>query len=171
VAAYREPWARTLTRWLARHRTGVTGVASAGLALMVGLAAVAVVQTQGRAALAAKNGALEGANGRVQQRYKLAVDAIKTFHTGVSEDFLLEEPRVTALRDRLLNSAADFYEKLGALLNDDTDPASRRALLQASFEVAELADKVGRKQDARRCTAGCWPAAGRWRRGRTPTRR
>ena len=36
------------------------------------------------------NADLAAANGRVEQRYELAMDAIKTFHTGVSEDFLLE---------------------------------------------------------------------------------
>ena len=52
----------------------------------------------------------------VQARYDLAVEAIKTFHTGVSEDFLLKEDKFKDLRDRLLKSAGDFYGKLGALL-------------------------------------------------------
>ncbi len=43
------------------------------------------------------------------------MDAIKTFHTGVSEDFLLKEPQFKALRDRLLRSASDYYGKLAAL--------------------------------------------------------
>ena len=49
----------------------------------------------------------------MQARYELAVDAIKTFHTGVSEDFLLKQDQFKELRDRLLKSAADFYGKLG----------------------------------------------------------
>ena len=52
----------------------------------------------------------------MQARYDLAVDAVKTFHTGVSEDFLLKEEKFKELRDRLLKSAADFYGRLGALL-------------------------------------------------------
>ena len=88
------------------------------------------------------------ANRRVEQRYDLAVDAIKTFHTGVSEDFLLKQDQFKDLRDRLLKSAADFYGKLGALLGQETDLASRRALAQSNFELADLTDKVGRKEDA-----------------------
>ena len=84
----------------------------------------------------------------VQARYELAADAIKTFHTGVSEDFLLKEEKFKDLRDRLLKSASDFYGKLGALLGKETDLASRRALAQANFELADLTDKVGRKEDA-----------------------
>ena len=66
----------------------------------------------------------------------------------MSKDFLLKEEKFKDLRDRLLNSAAGFYEKLGALLKDDTDLPSRRALLKANYEVAGLANQVGRKEDA-----------------------
>src|SRR5262249_4917918 len=133
VTAWSEPWTRTLLRWLKCHRVGVTGAAAAGLAALVGLGAVAAVQTQAKAALAAKNTALaqanaqvtagnakleaanlsvtatnialETANAKIEARYKLAVDAIKTYHTGVSEDFLLKEDKFKELSDRLLKSA------------------------------------------------------------------
>ena len=88
------------------------------------------------------------AKAAVQTRYDLAVDAIKTFHTGVSEDFLLKEEKFKDLRDRLLKSASDFYGKLGKLLGNETDFASRRALAQAKFQVADLTAKVGRNEDA-----------------------
>ena len=42
-------------------------------------------------ALADTNAELTRSKAAVQARYDLAVDAIKTFHTGVSEDFLLKE--------------------------------------------------------------------------------
>ena len=74
------------------------------------------------------NAGLAAANRRVEQRYELAMDAIRTFHTGVSEDFLLKEPRFKELRDELLRSATDFYSKLGSLLDQEADRASRRAL-------------------------------------------
>ena len=53
VSAWREPWTRTLLRWLTRHRTGVTGVAAAVLAGVVGLAAVLAVQTRANTQLSA----------------------------------------------------------------------------------------------------------------------
>jgi serine/threonine-protein kinase len=141
VAAWREPWARTLVRWLTRHRSGVTGIAAAGLAALVGLAAVLAVQTRANAELSRERAA-------VQARYELAMDAIRAFHTGVSEDFLLKQDQFKELRDRLLKSAQDFYGKLGALLERDTDPASRRALAASNFELAELTTNVGRAEDA-----------------------
>jgi serine/threonine-protein kinase len=162
VLAWREPWMRSLLRWLTRHRTGVSAAAATMLASVVGLAAILVVQAQASAQIATAlrhetraNVALVSANlelGRsraaVQARYDLAVDAIKTFHTGVSEDFLLKEDQFKDLRDRLLRSASEFYARLGALLGRETDPASRRALASANFELAGLTAKVGRLDEA-----------------------
>ena len=53
VTAYPEPRSRTLVRWLTRHRTGVTGLAAAVLAGVVGLAAVLLVQTRANTRLSA----------------------------------------------------------------------------------------------------------------------
>ncbi len=151
-----------MKKFVRKHRGGVLAASLVLLSLLGGLAAVAAVQTVANARLAASlrrettaNMALNEANGQLTQsraaveaRYKLAMDAIKTFHTGVSEDFLLKEEKFKELRDRLLKSAADFYGKLGALLGKETDIASRRALAQSNFELAGLTDKVGRNQDA-----------------------
>ena len=162
VSAWREPLSRRARRWAKRNRTAVTAAAVALLAGVVGLSAVLVVQTQAKAeiaqalgretsankALAAANEELSRSRAAVQARYELAVEAIKTFHTGVSEDFLLKEEKFKELRDRLLKSASDFYGKLSALLGKETDLASRRALAAANFELAGLTAKVGRNADA-----------------------
>ena len=162
VLAYREPWTRTLTRWLSRHRTGVTAAGAAMLVALVGTAAVLAVQavdnaqlsaslhreTRTNAALAKANEELSRSRTAVQARYELAVNAIKTFHTGVSEDFLLKQAQFKELRERLLKSASDFYGKLGALLGKETDDGSRRALAQSNFELAGLTSKVGHMENA-----------------------
>ena len=136
VSAWREPSSRRARRWARRNRTAVTAAAVALVAGVVGLSAVLAVQTQAKAAIAAVAGPRDAGQRRagrrptpswtrsqaaVQARYDLAVEAIKTFHTGVSEDFLLKEEQFKELRDRLLKSAADFYGKLGALLGKETD--------------------------------------------------
>jgi tetratricopeptide (TPR) repeat protein len=129
--------------WLWCRRKPAIAALSAAVALAIIGGTATVIAVQARA-----NAELRAANHRVEQRYELAVDAIKTFHTGVSEDFLLKQDQFKDLRDRLLKSAADFYGKLGALLGQETDLSSRRALAQAGFELAELTEKVGRKEDA-----------------------
>ena len=155
VSAWAEPWSRKFSRWLSRHRTGVTAAAAAVLAGVVGLSAVLAVQSAANTRLSASleretqaNAELARSRAAVQARYELAAEAVKAFHTGVSEDFLLKEDRFKGLRDRLLKSAAEFYNKLGALLGRETDAASRRALARSNFELAELTNKIGRKQDA-----------------------
>jgi eukaryotic-like serine/threonine-protein kinase len=162
VAAWREPWTRTLLRWLTRHRTGVTGAAAAVLVGVVGLSGVIAVQamastrlsaslareTNARLALAAANARLTRSQAAVQARYDLAVEAIKTLHTGVIEDFLVKQDQFKELRDRLLKSASEFYGKLGAMLGQETDVAARRALAASNFELAGLTAKIGRTEDA-----------------------
>jgi serine/threonine-protein kinase len=162
VTAWREPRTRKLIRWLSRHRTGVTGSGAALLAGVVGLCAVLAVQsvantrllqslrreTNAKDALATANADLKSSKAAVQARYELAVEAIKATHTGISEDFLLKEERFKEHRDRLLKSASYFYGKLSALLGKETDSASRRALAQSNFELAELTRKVGRQEAA-----------------------
>jgi tetratricopeptide (TPR) repeat protein len=134
--------------WCRRKPAVAALVAAVALAIVGGTVTVIAVQRQANLALAAKNADLTAANQRVKQRYDLAVEAIKTFHTGVSEDFLLQQDQFKEVRDRLLKSASDFYGKLGALLGKDSDLVSRRALWQANYEVAELTDKVGKLEDA-----------------------
>ena len=154
VTAWREPFSRRARRWARRNRTAVTAAAVALVAGVVGLAAVLAVQTRAKAELAVADRETQRrrrpdrSQAAVQARYDLAVEAIKTFHTGVSEDFLLKEEQFKDVRDRLLKSASDFYGKLGALLGKDSDLASRRALWQANYEVAELTGKVGKPEDA-----------------------
>jgi serine/threonine-protein kinase len=155
VSAWREPRTRTLTRWMNRHRTGVTGTAAAALAGVVGLVAVLGVQATANARLSESLGRETQANAELKRsraavlaRYDMAVEAIKTFHTGVSQDFLVKQDQFKELRDRLLRSAADFYGRLGASLGQETDLASRQALAASNYELAELTAKVGRKEDA-----------------------
>ena len=97
-----------LSKFVRRHKGQVIAASLVLLSLLGGLGAVAAVQTVANAGSAASltretkaNTALNAANDEltesraaVQARYDLAVDAIKTFHTGVSEDFLLKEEQV-----------------------------------------------------------------------------
>ncbi len=71
----------------------------------------AVVAMQRRA-----NAELTEEQAKVQQRFDMAVKAIETFHTGVSEEALLKNPQLNELRTKLLKQAAGFYANLEKLL-------------------------------------------------------
>jgi serine/threonine-protein kinase len=163
VSAWREPKSRTLLRWLTRHRVGVTATGVAALVALVGMAAVLAVQARANTVLKATNTELARAhanvtranadlaasNERERARFALAQEAIRTFHTGVSEDILLKEEEFQALRTKLLRGAREFYRKLEALLHGQKDRDSRLALGQAYFEVGELTRQLDSIEEAR----------------------
>ncbi len=148
---------RGARRWARRNRTAVTAAAATLLAAIVGLAVVLAVQTKANRDLTQANTALAGsisrerkayadlqdADGRERERFDLAVEAIRRFHTNVSEDFLLKQDEFKVLRDRLLRDAVEFYRKLEARLSGQGDHRSRRALARSYEEVGELTAKIG----------------------------
>jgi tetratricopeptide (TPR) repeat protein len=135
----------------------VTAASAAVLVAVAGLAAVLAVQTRANAALKAANADLAVANAKVTRinddlaaanrreraRFELAREAIRAFHTGVSEDILLRQDEFKLLRTKLLRGAAEFYGKLEALLEGQKDRESRLALGRAHDEVSELTRKLG----------------------------
>ena len=169
VTAWREPFARRARRWGRRNRTAVTAGAVAVLALLFGTAAVLAVQTtangvlkeantalgianakerKAHADLSRANTALAAAKDREAARFELAMEAIKLFHGEVGNDLVLKADSFKPLRDRLLKSAAGFYNKLEGLLRDQSDPPSRVAMGNAYFELGELTAKIGDKPAA-----------------------
>jgi serine/threonine-protein kinase len=141
VTAYREPLTVRAGRWVKRHRVLVTSCAAAGLVALVGLVLLLVLQARA-------NRELQAANERERQRFELAMEAIKTYHTGVSEDVLLKQEQFQELQKRLLGGAAGFYGKLEELLQDQSDVRSRRALGNAYYELGELTRKIGSQPEA-----------------------
>ncbi|MFI5455097.1 MAG: protein kinase [Isosphaerales bacterium] len=162
VTAWREPWARTARRWARRNRTAVTAAGAAVLVALVGTAAVLAVQTRANADLKAANADLAVANVKVTRantdlaasnqreraRFELAQEAIRVFHTGVSEDLLLKQKEFGALRTKLLRGAQEFYRKLEGLLGGQADRDSRLGLGRAYYEVGELTSQLDSMKDA-----------------------
>ena len=140
----------------------MTAAAAAVLVALVGTAAVLAVQTRANADLKAANAELAVANAKVTRantelaasnqreraRFELAQEAIRMFHTGVSEDLLLKQKEFGALRTKLLRGAQEFYRKLEGLLGGQADRDSRLALGRAYYEVGELTRQLDSKKDA-----------------------
>ncbi len=169
VSAWREPLARRGRRWARRHWPLVTAAVAAVLVALAGLGAVLAVQRGANRALAAKNAdldranvalreavrqkdaanaALAEANERVQARFELAREAIRSFKAGVEEEEALKEDRLRPLRDKLLGSARRFYDRMGDLLEGQSDAGSKAVLAESYTELGELIDKIGQKPEA-----------------------
>ena len=92
------------------------------------------------------NADLKEANGRERARFALAQEAIRTFYTGVSEDFCSlkqEKSSLRTLRTKLLRGAHEFYRRLEGLLEGHKDRESRLALGRAYCDLAELTTTIG----------------------------
>src|SRR5262249_46755243 len=131
-----------------RRRVVIGAAAVLALAALGGLMAGLAEQRQANVQLEAKNTALAGQQAEVEARFATAQRAIATFHTGVSEDFLLKNEEFKELRTKLLKEAAGFYDDLKKLLEGQTDAKSRQALAAAYFQLGELTDKIGDKTEA-----------------------
>jgi serine/threonine-protein kinase len=162
VSARREPFRERARRWMRHHRTAMAAIATALVAATFGLAAVLVVQTRANSDLKSANLELARANRRASDanrdlqlanqrertRFDLALEAIKTFHSGVSEDVLLKEKQFEGLRSKLLRGATDFYQRLETVLKEAADRRSRGALGQAYHDIGELTAKIGSQAEA-----------------------
>jgi serine/threonine-protein kinase len=170
VTAWREPLPSRARRWVRRNRTAVTAAAVAVVVAMVGMASVLAVQTKANSDLKAANLDLANANARTtqanaglqaanererasrdsaQRRFELARQAIEQYYTGASEDVLLKQPELKALRAKLLTTCLGFYKKLQAELASSDDPATRAELAAAYARVGEIVGQVGSEVDAR----------------------
>ena len=94
------------------------------------------------------NADLAEANTKVEARFELAREAIRSFQDGVNEDDMLKGQELKDLRDKLLRSAAGFYQKLETLLQGQADRPSRAILAQSYFELGDLTEKIGIKPEA-----------------------
>jgi serine/threonine protein kinase len=156
VVAWREPVSRRVQRWARRNRPLVTAAVAAVFVALGGLGAVLAVQRGANRVLAARNAdldraninlqeavrqkeagnvALGEANERVQARFELAREAIRSFKEGVEQEEALKENRLRPLRDKLLGSARRFYDRLADLLKGQTDADSRAVLAESYIEL------------------------------------
>jgi eukaryotic-like serine/threonine-protein kinase len=150
VTAYRESWARALSRWLTRHRTGVTAVGAAMLVALAGLGAVLGVQAGANRQLTAKNTELDAAFRREAQvrrqaeaNFNMALKAVEDYLTSVSENTLLKQQDsvdIRSLRQELLTTALQYYKNFVNQRNND--PKLRQQLAKAYFRVGEITQEI-----------------------------
>jgi serine/threonine protein kinase/tetratricopeptide (TPR) repeat protein len=165
-----------LRKFVRKHRGAVIAASLLILSLLGGLGAVLEVQRRHNRVLTSKNTdldeanrhlreaiqqkdaantalgeantALGEANNRVQARFDLAREAIRSFKAGVEEEETLKENRLRPLRDKLLGSARRFYDKLSDLLKGQPDAGSKAVLAESYAELGELIDRIGQRPEA-----------------------
>src|SRR5262249_2188625 len=87
---------------------------------------------------------------RARGRLRLAMDAVREYHTGVTEDVLLRQPEMASIRSRLLGTPLAFYEGLRPGLESAREGRAdqRRDLAEAYANLGRLSDRIGSQTDA-----------------------
>ena len=128
------------------------------LALVAGLVGVTWQWRQAVANLAAA----ESANRKAQARFDLAMEAVRAFTTGASEDVILKEKALEGLRKKLLGQSRLFYERLRRRWRGrPTGPRGRRWPRRCSTRGRSTPRSTRRRRRWRR-TARRWRCARRW---------
>jgi serine/threonine-protein kinase len=157
VSALADRWSQRVARWSRRHRSATRAAAASLVAIttVATLAALAIgrEQSQTRDALKAEQKARQSerkARELAQEQSQLALDAIREYNTGVSREFLLQQPGMENLRKSLLQAPIRFYRRLARNIEDNgiTDPNARARLGQAQIDLGEMINEIGMIEDA-----------------------
>lgn len=115
-----------------------------GVALVSTIAAVRINAARNQAADSLVEAEFQ--RQRAEEGFREARNAVDNYFTAVSENRLLNEPGLQPLRRELLQSALDYYQKF--VQTEGTDPSVRQSLAHAYARIGNLANEMGRKEEA-----------------------
>jgi serine/threonine-protein kinase len=147
VSAWTEPRSARLGRWMRRHRAGVVGAVAALVAVIICLGASTGFLL---AAYREANRQRSDANTqreRAATRFSMARQAVDDFQTKISDNKELKERGLEPLRQKLLQSAADFYQRF--VEEEATDVEVQAEQGRAHWRLAALSASLGETERAR----------------------
>src|SRR5262249_11905235 len=121
-------------RWVRRHQTLV---ASAVVLLVATTVALAI----GATLLGQANARAEQRRLEAEQNYETARQAVERYFTRISDNRLLNEPHMARLRNDLLETAREFYQKF--LDQRTNDPRARSDLAWAHGRLSAVTAAMG----------------------------
>lgn len=150
VSAWREPLGTRVRRWTRRHRTLVSSSLVGLLIALASLIVILVQQNRTNQELSLAYDRQQAATKEAEDQFGLAMEAIRGYHLGVAEDFLLQQEEFSGLRSTLLKSPRQFYGQLTDLINskEEPSPEQRVALFDAFYQMADLSMAVGDRKDS-----------------------
>ncbi|MCA9072781.1 MAG: hypothetical protein KDA84_27850, partial [Planctomycetaceae bacterium] len=153
VSVYRETWWEGCGRWFRRHRAA----AVSSIAVLAGVAVVSIMAAflinQARIDKANALTALKDANQKEQeartiaeQRRKQALDAISRWQVDLA-DVMRHHPRIQALREGLLEQAADEYDQLAPELKSQPEVHLERVRIY--LRLGDVRRRLDKPKEAR----------------------
>jgi eukaryotic-like serine/threonine-protein kinase len=138
VSAWREPLSARARRWARHHRTGVTSAAAALLAGLIGLTAVAAVQSRANAALEVKNRQLIEANHEAETALAETTKAKRA-----TEDALAQKGAALAQSEESRQQAKAINDFLTKDLLAQAEPTNTAA--EDHVSLLEVLDRAAAK--------------------------
>ncbi len=152
VSAWREPLGVRTRRWARRHRNLVTITFAAIAMSSIGLAYVAMVQSEARERVEEAFTKQMRARSVAEGRLNLALDAVRAYHNEVSDDILLKRPEFGELRKKLLHWPLTFYQKVSELAGpENQDPKNLATIIEMFARLGLITRDVGTQDQAIEC--------------------
>jgi serine/threonine-protein kinase len=140
VTACRERWPARAARWARKHKTLVVGAFGLAVATIIALA-VSTVLVKRQQVLT------EAARQQSQRSFQLSRDAINELCNDVASDVLLSVPGVQPVREKLLQKAKKYYEKLRQLNSEGG--VTGGDIAATNYRLARIYELLGKNDDAR----------------------
>jgi serine/threonine protein kinase len=133
-------------KWARRHRPVVAAAAILLVVTSVGLAIGAALLGQANVVSERRRREAEANLAQAERNYTLAREAVDRYLTKVSEDKLLNQPHMVKLRQELLETAREFYQRLVEERRDD--PRAQSDLGNAHLRLSNIARLRGDTREA-----------------------
>ncbi len=149
VSAWREPASVRGRRWVARHRTSVSGLAAAAMVALVSFGASTALLAGYSQQLKESNQRLGEQRQTAERERQRAEEAVERFDLEVIEDPVLASVELQPLRERLLGASLTFYSD--AAQEPGSEEFSRRRQQAAVFfKLGRVQVLLGKKDAAQR---------------------
>lgn len=135
-----------LMRWVRENKAIVATAAAASLLILVTVIAAFVLINQARLKEMAAKEQERAAKITAQENFEMARGAVEKYFTRVSENRLLNEPGMQALRNELLEDALAFNRRFIEQYRDD--PRVQRDLAIAYFNLGRVVEDIGQSDEA-----------------------
>ncbi len=133
-------------KWCKRHKPVVAAAAVLLVLATAGLAVSAALLKRANTLSEQRRQQAEANLAQAERNYTLAREAVDRYLTRVSEDRLLNQPHMVKLRQELLETAREFYQKL--VDERLSDPSAQSDVGAAHLRLFEIEEMQGKLVDA-----------------------
>jgi serine/threonine-protein kinase len=148
VAAYPEPLATRVGRWVKRNRTLVAGAAVLLVTATLALAVGTVLLGQANREIQRQRDEANRQRDQAAENFRMARRAVDDYLTTVSESTLLKSPLpgLQPLRRELLERALGYYQEF--VRRHSEEPSLRAPLADASYRAGKIKAEIGESREA-----------------------